>query len=91
MRPLTSRPPVPTTSARSPPTDNVTPSPARHSVIATVSSPGGTPVSSLSPSASAAQISARLAMLFDPGTSTTASSGPVAVSTRRTSVIRSLN
>ena len=89
--PLTSRPPVPTTRARSPPTDNVTPSPARQSVIARVSSPRGTPVSSLSPSARAAQISARLAMLFEPGTSTTASSGPVAVPTRRTSVIPALN
>ena len=47
--------------------------------MAIVSSPGGTFDSWLRPSASAAQTSARLAMLFDPGTETTASSGRHAV------------
>ena len=58
----------------------------RQSSIAAVSSPPGTPARWLSPSARAAQTRARLAMLFEPGTSTTASSGRVALARRRTSV-----
>ena len=58
------------------------PSARRQSIIASVSSPSGTSVSTLWPSASAAQTSARLAMLFEPGTSTTASSGAPSGATR---------
>ena len=58
------------------------PSRSRQSSIAAVSSPGATPVISLSPSASAAQINARLAMLFDGGTATSAITGPSARRTR---------
>ena len=52
--------------------------------MAAVSSPGATPVSVLVPSASAAHTSARLATLFEPGTTTSAASGSAAVRTRHT-------
>ena len=74
-----STPPLPSTVTTAPSTASRTPSASRHSIIATVSSPGGTFATSLGPSASAAHTSARLAMLFEPGTVTTASSGRQAV------------
>ena len=82
-------PPVPTTVVVRILSSTVTsiPKSPRHSSIATVSSPSGRLANVETPSARAAQTRARLAMLFDPGTGTTASMGCGTGATRKLATI----
>ena len=73
-------PPQPVTSARQLASSSVIAMPSSPSaaIINRVSSANKRPRRMLVPSASPARISARLVMLFDPGSVTVASSGPLA-------------
>ena len=79
------RPSLPvTTTTPSSTAPTSTPRSARQRSIAVVSSPSGTFVNRLTPRARAAATSARLAMLFDPGTVTSPYTGPAAARRRFT-------
>ena len=77
-------PPLTTTPPSMRPTP--TPSTSRQSSIAATSSPSGTSRSTVVPEARQAHTRARLAMLFEPGTSTVASTGRSRVRTRTTRI-----
>jgi hypothetical protein len=79
--------PIPVNRTRVPAASTTAPIAVRPASMAAVSSPSGTFASSLVPGASAAHTSARLAIDFEPGTATTASTGPSSRRTRRAPVI----